>query len=191
MNDFRSDLNLFGTYLTKTFKEIFAESTVFINEYSGTEDITDDSLKIIFRLLYGRFANSSITNMDENQFKAKLYGILYMYGPSWQKRVEIQKRLRELTESEILAGAQSIYNHATNPGTEFTEADLLQLKNINDQTSSTYLSGKVRGYENYMMLIKTDVTKTFIDRFESLFIAVVKPQNELLYMTEEDTPWNF
>ncbi len=70
MNNFRSDLDLFGTYLTKTFKDIFPDSTTFINEYSGTEDITDDSLKVTFRLLYARFGNSSITNMDENQWKA-------------------------------------------------------------------------------------------------------------------------
>ncbi len=112
-----------------------------------------------------------------------------MYGPSWQKRLDIQKMIRTLTPEEIATGNKTVYNHAMNPGYDTPEDKILNT--INDQNTSAYTLGKVAAFDNYLDVLKTDVTKTFIDRFENLFLTVVKPQNELLYMTEEETPWNF
>ncbi len=190
-NEWSGDQGLFGRYTTKTFSEVFIDpegikdsSTVFIEEYTDNGVINDESLKVLFRLLYARYGNNPIANMDENQFKAKIYSNIYMYGGTWEKRVEIQKLIRELTEEQIMAGTSTVYNHAYNPGTETTEEDLKQLKNINDQNTTNYTRSKLDGYERYLELLKTDVTKSFIDRFAPLFTVVVKPNKPLYYEGE-------
>ena len=133
--------------------------------------------------MYGRYGNSSIASSDENQFKYKLYSVIFMYGPAWQKRLDIQGKLINLQEDEILKGSSAIYNTAQNPG---TAPNVEELAYINQQNTTKYKKSKLEGYSILYELIKTDVTKEFLDKFERLFIKVVEPQTPLWYITEGD-----
>ena len=68
-------------------------------------------------LLLAEFANSTIANRDENQFKNRLYATIFRYGPTWEKRLDIQEKVRNLTEDEISTGMKQIINKAEHPGT--------------------------------------------------------------------------
>ena len=50
-----------------------------------------------------KYGNNPIANKDINQFKYKLFSTVFMYGPTWAKRLDIQKILRFFTTiSEII-----------------------------------------------------------------------------------------
>lgn len=186
--------NMFGNFRTRTFAEIFSDDNldsvvVFSSMFKDSGiplKISDESLNTLFYLLYGRYANSHIASFDENQFLYKLQSTVFMYGPTWEKRVEIQDALRTLTEADLLKGSQAIYNTANAPGTEL--ADLVdeegKVDYISGQNTTDYRKSKMEAYATLASLLETDVTKQFIDRFANLFIKVVEPYSPLWYVTE-------
>lgn len=184
-----SNRSLYGNYRTRTFSDIWTKYEDFKAYYDADylpKKITEQSLKTLYFLLYSRYGNSSIANSDENQFKAGVLATIFMYGPTWEKRLEIQDKLRALSENEIITGGSAIYNSALNPGTAPTTQTTEELNFINQQNTTKYKKSKLEGYAMLTDLLQTDVTKEFLDRFKKLFITVVQPQEPLWYVTEGD-----
>ena len=144
----------------------------------------DNTTKTLYWLLLAEFANSTIANDDENQFKNRLYATIFKYGPTWEKRLDIQKRLRELTEDEIQKGTRQIMNRAEHPGTDPSTASMEELQMISEQNTINVKKDKLSGYNNLIGLLETDVTAAFIDRFRPLFLKCVAPERPLLYRNE-------
>ena len=185
--------SLFGNYYTKTFTEIYDNVDKFIADYKNQNAefpngipaiISDTNATTLFYMLYAKYGNSSITNMDENQFKYKLFTIIYEYGPTWEKRLSIQARLRELTEDDILIGAKQLSQHAYNPSDEVNpNLNNGEINTTNEQTRIKYTRSILDGYANLITLLETDVTERFLAEFKKLFISVVMPSKPLWYAT--------
>lgn len=177
----------YGNYRTKKFTDFYPKAQDFVNDYhlcGITATITDDSATTLFYLLYARYGNSHIINTDENQFKYKLFSIVFQYGPTWEKRLDIQNKLRNLTEDELMYGTKAIYNTANNPGTEPSTGSLEELPYINSQNTTGYKKSKMDAYANLLALLDTDVTEDFIRKFGKLFITILEPREPLYYATE-------
>lgn len=185
--------DLFGNYYTKKFTEIYDSVDKFIADYKNQNAefpngipaiISDTNATTLFYMLYAKYGNSSITNMDENQFKYKLFTIIYEYGPTWEKRLSIQARLRELTEDDILIGAKQLSQHAYNPSDEVNpNLNNGEINTTNEQTRIKYTRSILDGYANLITLLETDVTERFLAEFKKLFISVVMPSKPLWYAT--------
>ena len=176
-------------YNTKTFTDIYDDLGTFKYYYNQSllpAAITDSNMTILYYLLYAKYGNNPIINMDENQFIAKVNGIIWQYGPSWQKRLVIQDEIRALTADDLLQGAKAIYNHAYNPETEPSTGDIDELTYINEQNTTNYKKSKMDAYGQLWTLIATDVTEEFLARFKPLFKQFVKPVSQYLYVDEED-----
>lgn len=178
----------YGGYRTRTFADIFEDYEEFSSGYenSGINEGTKyelDAVQKAYYLLYARYGNSHIAYSDENQFKYALYSIIWQYGPTWAKRLEIQADLRDLDEDELVRGSKAIYNHAFNPNTEPSTATLEELTTINDQNTTNYKKSKLEAYGILWELLKTDVTNEFLNKFKKLFIVVTAPDYPLLYET--------
>ena len=172
---------------TKTFTEVYDSWEDFLTD-SGTIfdlNITESNLKTLYYLLYARYGNNFITNWDENQFKAKLWGLIWQYGPTWEKRLDIQEKLRNIGDEQLLEGARAIYNHAFNPSTDPSTATLTELTYINDQNTTNYKKSKMDAYTQLWNLLATDVTEDFISKFKTLFKKAIAPFT-ILYESEED-----
>ena len=183
------------SYDTKLFCEIFDNAADFVTEYknSGLYDATSGHLNnslsdrdatTLFYLLYARYANNPIANFDENQFKYKVWATIFQYGPAWAKKLDIQTKLRELTDDEIRLGSKAIYNHAYNPSTDPSTASLEELTAINEQNTTNFKKSKIDGYMGLWQLVVSDVTNEFIKKFEKLFKAFVTPERTLIYVQE-------
>ena len=182
-------------YDTKLFCEIFDSATKFVSEYknSGLYDATSGHLNnslsnrdatTLFYLLYARYANNPIANLDENQFKYKVWATIFQYGPAWAKKLDIQNKLRELTDDEIRLGSKAIYNHAFNPSTDPSTASLEELTAINEQNTTNFKKSKIEGYMGLWQLVVSDVTNEFIKKFEKLFKLFVTPERTWIYKTD-------
>ena len=189
------------SYDTKLFCEIYDNATDFVADYkaSGLYDATstgtppvlhlnnslsDGKATTLFYLLYARYANNPIANYDENQFKYKLWSIIFKYGPAWEKKLDIQNKIRELTEDEIRLGSKAIYNHAYNPSTDPSTASLEELTAINEQNTTNYKKSKVDAYMALWQIVVSDVTNEFIKKFEKLFKQFVTPERTWIYVQE-------
>lgn len=176
--------SLYGNYRTRTFTDIYGDLDLFLEEYAecGIPVVLEEtSLRTLYYLLYARYGNSNIASSDETQFKYKLFSTIFMYGPAWQKRLDIQTKLIELEDDEILVGATAIYNSALNPESAPSTQTLEELNYINQQNVTKYKKSKLEAYSILTELIKTDVTEQFIGKFKKLFITIVEPELPLWY----------
>lgn len=168
-------------YNTKRFCEIWEEVEDFADDYKSSplydyqvgvsprNSLTDENINKLYYLLYARYGNNPIANFDINQFKFKVYSIIFEYGPNWQKELELQEKLRGLSDDDISTGQFAIYNQAYHDATAPSTSTTQELDYINNQNTTRLKKGKLNAYNDLLLLLKTDVTKQFIDRFEKLF----------------------
>lgn len=183
--------SMFPQYTTKLFTEVWESESDFRDDYlanplQGVSASDPDNLTTIYYLLYAKYGNSPIANFDVNQFKAKVFGIMWQYGPSWEKRLDIQAKLRALSEDDIIKGAKAIYNHAYNPSQAPSTSTLEEIDYINDQNTTNYKKSKMEAYAQLWDLIDTDVTQEFINRFKVCFKTFVAPERPLIYVSEDE-----
>lgn len=179
--------SLYGNYRTRTFSDIWENVDAFLYDYNNngiTASISDTSATTLYYLLYARYGNSNIASSDENQFKYKVFSIIFSYGPTWEKRLEVQEELRNMDLEELRESAKAIYNHSYNPSTAPSTDTLDELTTINDQNVTKHKRSKTDAYALLLSLLETDVTTGFIDKFKKLFLTIVEPELPLWYVTE-------
>ena len=178
-------------YSTKLFTEVWSSADAFLADYHSYGEgipnkITDPSAKVLFYLLYSRYGNNPIANYDVNQFKMKIFSIIWQYGPTWERRLEIQDTLRGLNEAELMTGSKSIYNHAFNPSSEPSTSSLEELGYVNDQNTTNYKRGKLEAYSALWEILKVDVTEDFIKKFLACFKKFARPADTWIYVTDDE-----
>lgn len=181
--------NMLPGYATKTFSQIFDDQGTFLYYYLNSgipTTISNDSVKTLYYLLYARYGNTPIANWDENQFKYKVFSIIWQYGPTWEKKLDIQSKLRALTDDDILSGSKAIHNHAYNPENEPKTGELTEIGYINDQNTTNYKKSKMDAYMQLWSLLATDVTQEFINRFDICFKKFAQPGTRLYVEDEEE-----
>ena len=179
--------SVYGNFRTRKFSDIYDKVEKFLDGYENSgipKVLSDENLTTLFYLLYARYGNSNIASSDENQFKYKVYSTIFMYGPAWQKRLEIQKTITSMGIDEAMIGTTAIYNTALNPSTAPTTQTTDELNYINSQNTTKYKKSKVEALASLVTLIETDVTEEFISKFKKLFITILEPQGPLWYVTE-------
>lgn len=176
-------------YDTKLFTEIWEEASDFLADYGDNgiaTTISTASATTLYYLLYAKYGNNPIANLDEEQFKYKVFSIIFAYGPTWEKRLDIQSKLRGLSEDTLLVGSKVIHNSALNPETAPGTQTLNELEYINAQNTSNIKKSKMDAYAQLWELLDTDVTTSFIDKFKVCFKQFVRPERTWIYVTEEE-----
>ena len=174
-------------YNTKLFCEIYEDVSDFTYDYQHVgipTTISMSSAQTLYYLLYARFGNNPIANLDEEQFKYKVFSVIFQYGPTWEKRLDIQNKLRGLSEDELVKGSKAIYNSALNPSTAPSTASLEELQYINGQNTTNYKKSKMDAYGQLWELLDTDVTEEFLTKFRWCFKQFVAPDRRWVYVTE-------
>lgn len=186
---------LIPKYRTKTFTQVWDEASNFVTEFKASpfnvqgQQVNDDKLTLTYYLLYNRYGNSPIANLDENQFKFKLFGTIMQFGPAWEQKLDIQAKIRSLgvaDDSEIYKGSKAIYNHAYNPETEPSTGDLDEINYVNEQNTTNYKKSKLEGLATLAEVLRDDVTSSYIDKFRKLFKQFVFPVPHWIYAEEEE-----
>ena len=171
-------------YSTVLFTQVYDNVDTFLEDYNNIgipAKVQESNVKTLYYLLYARFANSPIANRDINQFKYKLFSIIFEYGPTWEKELDIQDRLNSLTEEELSIGNRIVYNHAYNPGDEPSTSSLNELSYIDRQSTQNTKRSKVDGYAVLLSLLDDKITERFVKRFTKLFKQFVLPEDPVLY----------
>lgn len=184
--------SLYGNYRTRKFTDIWYDADEFISDFTGSPFsgvISADSLKLTYYLLYAAYGNSHIASSDETQFKYQLFTVIYDRGPTWEKKTEIQKKIRSLTDDEMLSGGQNVINHAYNPSGDPSTDAMSPLQQVNEQNVSGFKKGKPEAYATVWEILRVDLAKAYMASFKHLFLRIVEPELPLWYVTtteEED-----
>lgn len=180
--------SLVGSHRMPTFTGVWDSAEKFLEDYFGIgipATITNETATTLYYLLYSRYGNSTIASSDVTRFKYKVFALIFQYAPTWEKKLDIQKTLRELSVTELLTGSRQIYNNASNPNIEPSTDEEQILKYINQQNVTHNKRGTLEGYGLLWDLLRDDVTEKFITKFKNLFITFVDPEDELVYISEE------
>lgn len=175
---------------TKKFSDIFANLGTFETEYKTSGlyvegyKLSDKSIVSLYYLLYARYANSPIANDDENQFKYKVWSIIFQYATIWEKKLDIQAKLRSMSEEDIMEGSRQLNNHAFHNGTAPSTGTNQEMLGVNQQDVSKYKKGKVEAYMQLWTALESDVTEELLNRFVPLFLQIAKPIRPILFESE-------
>lgn len=192
---------LYGNYRNRTFNDIYQTYEAFKEDYDDYNTsvinnvISDQALQTTFMLLSANYGNSTVASANEYQFKLKLFSTIFMYGPSWEERLNIQIKIRGLSDEELQQGGKAIYNSALNPnqpvingvGNETGEGmnTLDELTYINSQNTTNYKKSKAEAYALKWDLLRADVTNEYVTKFKKLFLKVVSPELPLWYVSTD------
>ena len=181
------------------FSSVYPDFDKFLEDYNNLGFpkifLDDNNLKLLYCLLIARFANSTIKNYDTNQFRFQVFSTVWRFGGTWEKEVDIQKALRELSldnDSDIYQGSRIIQNNALNPGTTANVstdfANSGELNFTNNQTVTKQKKSRIEGLSLLSDMLKRDVTESFLTQFDKLFKTIIYTGRTLYYTTnvEED-----
>ena len=98
--------NRIPQYDTQLMTDVWESVNDFCYDYQHvgipTTISVNPSAMTLYYLLYARYGNNPIANRDVNQFKYKIFSTIFQYGPTWEKRLDIQKALREMQLSDLI-----------------------------------------------------------------------------------------
>ena len=98
-------------YSTELFVDIWDDVADFKSDLAASpfagciSTSNPDNVSVVFYLLYARYGNNPIANQDINQWKFKIFSVIFQYGPTWEKRLDLQSKIRSLTDDELLTGS--------------------------------------------------------------------------------------
>ena len=133
--------NMIPQYDTKIFTDIWNRVSEFMYDYKHVgipTTISDSNATTLYYLLYARYANNPIANYDEEQFKYKVFSIIFQYGPTWEKRLSVQNTLRGLQLSDLVddGSFSELFGHQGASGsTKNTSSN--STRTIDNDTTST------------------------------------------------------
>ena len=76
---------MFPQYDTKLMTEVWSSASDFLTDYQAAgipTTISTANATTLYYLLYARYGNTPIANYDENQWKYKMFSIIFQYGPT-------------------------------------------------------------------------------------------------------------
>lgn len=176
-------------YNTLLFTDVWDEALKFVTDYRASGipiTISDANATTLYYLLYARYGNTPISAMDEYQWKTRVFSIIFQYGPTWEKKLEIQQSVRALTINDLKNGSTTIYNKALNPASAPSDQTTTEIPYINEQNVSKVQKNASQAYAEWMSLLEEDVTGYFLRKFDGCFKKIVRPEKTLEYVTEED-----
>ena len=115
-------------YDTKLMTEVWSQASEFLTDYQNIGIPTTISVQnatTLYYLLYARYGNTPIANYDENQWKYKMFSIIFQYGPTWEKRLDIQNTLRGLQISDLVDNGSfhELFSHSASETSSKTGSD--------------------------------------------------------------------
>ena len=115
-------------YDTKLMTDVWSKATDFVTDYQNIGIPTTISVQnatTLYYLLYARYGNTPIANYDEEQWKYKIFSVVFQYGPTWEKRLDIQNTLRGLQISDLVDNGSfhELFSHSGSESSSKTGSD--------------------------------------------------------------------
>ncbi|MBR5022273.1 MAG: hypothetical protein IKY18_03615 [Oscillospiraceae bacterium] len=189
MNYFESRSD-YGQYRTQTFSDHFPDFETWQTKIGGmlTIPYLDATLhpgipspETIYTLLMAEYKNSHVLSSDPTRFVLKCAALMYQYAPEYQREMEIQDKLRNMTQDELMSGAEIIANEAMHPAKTVDVSAHEKITTINGQRTSWTQKDKATAYAELYALLDADITTRFVARFRRLFLVNVTPNEPLFY----------
>ena len=131
--------------------EIWSTAADFLDDYQHIgipTTISNQNATTLFYLLYARYGNNPIANYDEEQFKYKIFSVVFQYGPTWEKKLALQATLRDLQLSDLIddGAISELFSHQGENGV--TESSFGMSERASEQEVAGSENGSVKSSED-------------------------------------------
>ena len=122
------NVDMLPQYDTKLMTDVWSKATDFLADYQNIgipTTISAQNATTLYYLHYARYGNTPIANYDEEQWKYKIFSIVFQYGPTWEKRLDIQNTLRGLQISDLVDNGSfhELFSHSASETSSKTGSD--------------------------------------------------------------------
>lgn len=178
----------------RRFFDIYNKADDFLSDLNDNysffkpSDMTDDYLTKTYWLVAARFGDQAIAGYDdEGRWKLRLFQALNQYGPTWEKKSELQKSIRALSLEQLKETGKVINNTALNPNNEPTTDEL---DFISSQYTSKSTMSNIDALNLQYLALNDDLDRDYTDHFKTLFSKFLLPDSPLyLYKDNEVDPY--
>ena len=157
------NVDMIPQYDTKLMTEVWSQASEFLTDYQNIgipTTISNQNATTLYYLLYARYGNTPIANYDENQWKYKMFSIIFQYGPTWEKRLDIQNTLRGLQISDLVDNGsfRELFNHSASETSSKTGSDnnTRALNTTEKNTGTVGTTGETEDIKNHAYNPSTD-----------------------------------
>lgn len=188
--------SLYGEFRTNSFQEIFPDYETFKAQYDASpfagytlegvqkKNVSDENIELLFYSLYARYGNEHIAASDENRTKWRLFSIIAEYGPTWQSRLEFQRKVQNMTLAQLQVSNITINNIALHDQTDPSTSTTDELTFISEQNVQKTKRSEIDALNLRNEILRVDVTEQFLEKFKPLFCKFVGRRRVLLYENE-------
>lgn len=176
----RRKQKMYPIYDRKLFSDVYPDANKFLQDYKNYESSIDNLNKVedkyvtlTWQLVASRFANTPIRSQSEEQFKLSVFGIMFSEAPTFVKRLDIQAKVRNLSDAELMEGETAIANAARNPATAPGTQSMDELPYIDNQNVTKQKRSKLQAYALQLSLLESDLSEPYVRKFEPLFARVI------------------
>ena len=135
--------------------------------------LSDENAEVLSNLLFAKYANSRISNSSVEQFKLKMWSVVFRYGPSWEAKLKIQDQVRSINDEDLEKG-DTIISSSYDPNGQFgCSENEIYGDNLRSQSASVSKLSKLKALSQKWTMIESDVTTAFINAFKECFTTVV------------------
>lgn len=178
--------NLTFSQVWESFPQFKKDYEELIQGFPQNSPLKETSVMTTFFLLFAKYGNNPIAGDDVGQFKMQIFSIMFAYGPTWERKQEVQESIRNLSEEDLLKGAKQIYNHAYNPNSAPSTNTLEEITYINDQNTANHKKAKIEAYSILWGALHGEATNEYVGKFKKSFSVFVDKMPAPFYIDNDE-----
>lgn len=176
-------------YNRLTYADVFTSKTDFRTKLQDTGIIEDILISNVFLeklyfYLYAAHGNDCISMSDEAQWIYNVALITEANAPTYLKKLDVQKKLRALTDDELREGYRTLFNHAVNPSAKPSTDANDELKYINEQSVNKARKNKTAAYIELWESLRTDLLADFLHKYDKIFSKLASTADRMIYISD-------
>lgn len=165
-------------HVTNTFvlKELFKNYDDFKTKRDeniiGEVYSTEQQQLLVYNLLMSNFCNSSIAYDTPNAFYRHFFIEYWNCCDEFTKRIEMIKRLRDLSIDDLVNEMETITNVANNDNSPVENPLKEIIPYITTQSSSSSKGNKAMAYHRAITLYRDNEVNNFLNKFKKFFLSI-------------------
>lgn len=174
------------TYITRTLSDILPGYDEFNAEVMSKLNfkMTEDEKEYLFTLVYSKYADSHARYTNESLFILNLKKEIMVYYPQVLAIIRDQKKMRDTSDTDFARAGRTMVNMGAHNTANLPTTTMEGVNQLDTQTVQNNERAAIDVLMQRMDLYRSGFEDHFLDKFVKLFVQIISPQRDLLYITE-------
>lgn len=178
---------------TSTPEDLWQTTDMFYNDFMASPfsgDVDNNlynraDLDKVFWHLMSKYDESHYSYKSDDKCKLKTFHVIHQYLPTYLKRIELQERIRNMTDQDLFDSGKQVVKSANTPDVEEDMNSLSTPQYTDNIQVQNRQSAKLLAIQQQYGSILDNVWDEFIDKFAFLFKKFMFIPYDYIYINEE------